>query len=130
MIDFNKNSIFNLTPISIDSVRDDVTFLLVEGETIIDAFKTLRDQLVFTNKRIISVDSQFLSGKRKSYSSLPYSKIQFFAVQTPSFSGRPDKLFPTGELHLFFANGYSAEFDFKEKVDIIRLCKMISAYIL
>ena len=82
-ISFNQSSVFNLKPIPVEAVRNDVCGLLTEGETAVMAFQTVRDQLIFTNKRIISVDVQGLTGKRKSFGSMPFSKIQYFAVQTP-----------------------------------------------
>ena len=126
MINFNKDSIFNLHPIELDKVREEATGLLIEGEELVAAFKTIRDQLVFTNKRIISIDVQGLTGMRRSYSSLPYSKIQFFGVQTAGFL----ELVPDAELMLTFANGSQACFDFKGNVDIGRLCRVISEYVL
>ena len=83
MINFNKDSVFDLKPISTAEVRDEVNGLLIGGEEIACAFKTIRDQLIFTNKRIISVDVQGITGKRKSFSSMPYSKVQFFAIRPP-----------------------------------------------
>lgn len=80
MINFNKDSAFDLKPISIAEVRDEVNGLLIAGEEIACAFKTIRDQLIFTNKRIISVDVQGITGKRKSFCSMPFSKVQFFAI--------------------------------------------------
>lgn len=126
MINFNGNSVWNLKPISVDDVRTEVMSLLVKGEIIAAAFKTVRDQLIFTNKRIISVDVQGLTGTRKSYSSLPYSKVQFFAVQTPGFG----ELVPDSELFLSFSNGFTAKFEFRGPVDIGALGRMISEYVL
>lgn len=80
MINFNNNSAWDLKPINVSEVRDEVNGLLIEGEAVACAFKTVRDQLIFTNKRIISVDVQGITGKRKSFSSMPYSKIQFFSI--------------------------------------------------
>lgn len=77
-INFNQNSTFNLKPINKESVRGEVMGLLVNGEEIAYAFQTVRDQLIFTNKRIIAVDVQGITGKRKSFTTLPYSKIQYF----------------------------------------------------
>ena len=54
MINFNKNSAWNLTPIDLNSIHNEVDGLLINGEMPRMAFKTIRDQLVFTNKRIIS----------------------------------------------------------------------------
>ena len=86
MINFNQDSVWNLKPINGNDVRQEVNGLLIQGEEIIAAFKTVRDQLVFTNKRIISIDVQGITGKRKSFSSMPYSKVQFFTIQTPGFA--------------------------------------------
>lgn len=96
MINFNKNSVWNLKPIDVSAVRSEVTGLLVSGEEIVCAFKTIRDQLVFTNKRIISIDVQGITGTKKSFSSLPYSKVQFFAIQTPGIM----EMVPDAELFL------------------------------
>ena len=125
-VNFNQNSVFNLKQISNDSVRGEVQGLLVNGEEVIYAFQTIRDQLVFTNKRIISIDVQGLTGKRKSFSTMPYSKIQYFSVQTPGFM----ELVPDSELFLMFASGFTATFEFKGQVDIGAIGRMISEYVL
>ena len=76
---------------------------------IVSAFQTVRDQLVFTNKRIIAIDVQGVTGKRKSFTTLPYSKVQFFTIQTPGFM----ELFSDTELLLMFSNGFTAKFEFR-----------------
>lgn len=125
-INFNQNSAWNLKPISTDSVREEVNGLLIGGEQIEMAFQTVRDQLVFTNKRIISIDVQGLTGKRKTYSTMPYSKIQFFSVQTPGLI----ELIPDSELFIMFSNGFTATFEFKGNADIGKIGRMISEYVL
>ena len=77
-VNFNQNSAWNLKPISVDAVREEVNGLLIDGEKVEMAFQTVRDQLIFTNKRIVSVDVQGITGKRKSFSTMPFSKIQYF----------------------------------------------------
>lgn len=126
MINFNKNSGWDLFPINLNDVRKEVEGLLVAGEHMVMAFKTVRDQLVFTNKRIISIDVQGITGRRKSYTSLPYSKIQFFAIQTPGFI----ELVPDSELVIMFSNGFTATFEFKGRVDIGEIGRVISEYAL
>ena len=126
MINFNKNSAFNLKPINVSDVRSEVNGLLIDGEDIVAAFKTVRDQMVFTNKRIIAIDVQGLSGKRKSYASMPYSKVQFFSIQTPGFL----EIFPDSELEIMFSNGFTATFEFKGNVDIGKVGRLISEYTL
>ncbi len=126
MINFNKNSAWDLIPIDLSQIHNDVDGLLVKGERLMMAFRTVRDQLVFTNKRIISIDVQGITGKRRSFTSLPYSKIQFFSVQTAGFM----ELVPDSELFLRFANGFEAVFEFKGRVDIGEIGRMISEYVL
>lgn len=126
MINFNKDSVFNLRQIELDDVRSEVSGLLIDGEEAVMAFQTVRDQLIFTNERIISVDVQGITGKRKSFSSMPYSKIQFFAIQTQGFL----EIFPDSELFLTFTNNFTAKFEFKGNVDIGLIGKMISKYVL
>ena len=125
-VNFNRESVWDLKPIPVRDVRDDVLGLLLEDEEINSAFRTVRDQLVFTNKRIISIDVQGITGRRKSFSSMPYSKIQFFSIQTPGFA----ELVPDSELFLMFSNGFTAKFEFKGGVDIGAIGRMISEYVL
>ena len=125
-VNFNQNSVFNLKPISNDEVRGEVDGLLIVDEKVEFAFKTIRDQLVFTNKRIISIDVQGITGKRKSFATMPYSKIQYFSIQTPGFM----ELFPDSELFVMFTNGFTANFEFKGSVDIGKIGRMLSEYVL
>ena len=125
-ISFNSESVFNLHPIPLSEVQNDVRGLLVRGEECVLAFKTVRDQLVFTNKRIISIDVQGITGKRKSFASMPYTKIQYFSVQTPGFL----ELIPDSELYVMCSNGAAAKFEFKGNTDIGQLGRLISEYIL
>ena len=125
-INFNQNSVFNLKPINPNTVRSEVYGLLINGEEVIYAFQTVRDQLVFTNKRIIAIDVQGITGKRKSFSTMPYSKIQYFSIQTQGFV----ELFPDSELFLMFSSGFTAKFEFKGQVDIGAIGRMISTFVL
>lgn len=126
MINFNANSEWHLKPIEISEVQTEVAGLLIGGEEIVAAFRTIRDQLVFTNKRIISIDVIGITGRKKSFGSLPYSNVQYFSVQTPGFM----ELFPDSELFLMFSNGFTAKFEFHGSVDIGRLGRIISEFIL
>ena len=120
MINFSENAVFNLKPIDEKTVQQDVTKLFVDGEIIIGAYKTIRDQVVFT------IDVQGITGKRKDFSTLPYSKLQYFSVQTPGFA----EFIPDCEMELFFTNGFKARFEFKGNCNIIELGRILSQYVL
>ena len=125
-VNFNQNSTWNLKPISVDAIQGEVNGLLINGEEVVAAFQTVRDQLLFTNKRVISIDVQGITGKRKSFSSMPYSKVQYFSVQTPGFA----EIIPDSELFLMFSSGFTAKFEFRGNVDIGKIGRMISEYVL
>lgn len=125
-INFNENVVWNLKPIDADSIRKEVNGILIPGEEVAMAFKTIRDQLVFTNKRIIAIDVQGVTSQRKSFSMLPYSKVQYFTIQTPGFA----EVFSDAELFLMFSNAFTAKFEFRGNVDIAKIGRMISEYVL
>ena len=93
-------NIMNLKEIGIRDVRQEVPALLTQNEEIVSAFQTVRDQVIFTNKRIFVVNVQGITGKKTSYYSYPYSKIQYFGIETAGV------LDIDSELIFAFANGY------------------------
>ena len=114
----------NLKAINIKDVRSEVKKLLVEGEEIKCAFKTIRDQVIFTNNRIFVVNVKGVTGKKIAYFSYPYSKIQYYGIETAGF------LDIDSELILTFSNGHILQFDFKSNVDIKIINSLISKYVL
>ena len=65
MIDFNNKGFFKLK--QNDEYAERVSALLIDGEHVIDAYKSMRDGVVFTNKRIISVNVQGITGSKKRF---------------------------------------------------------------
>jgi nanoRNase/pAp phosphatase (c-di-AMP/oligoRNAs hydrolase) len=49
---------------------------------------------------------------------MPYSKIQFFTIQTPGFA----EIFSDSEMYVVFSDGTTATFEFNGKTDIGQLC--------
>ena len=72
----------NLKEIPNSSVRSEVIGLFVPGEEVVQFFQSVRDQVVFTNKRVFVVNVQGITGKKVSYFSYPYSKIQYYGIET------------------------------------------------
>jgi len=70
------------TQVSVDSIKKEFAPILVEGEEIAAAYKLIRDMLVFTNKRLILVDKQGMTGTKVEYLTIPYSKISCFAKES------------------------------------------------
>lgn len=55
---------------------------LVENEKVILNYKHVRDRVIFTDKKIIAIDVQGLTGVKKEFKFFPYSKISSFSVET------------------------------------------------
>lgn len=56
--------------------------LLCEGETVEMGFKLIRDRFIFTNKRLILIDKQGVTGRKTEYKSISYKSISRFSVET------------------------------------------------
>lgn len=56
--------------------------LLTSNEQIEMGFKLIRDTFIFTNKRLILVDVQGLTGSKTEYKSIAYKSITRFSVET------------------------------------------------
>ena len=124
MIDFTNGSLFKLALVNPADMAPMVTPMFVEGEEIMLASKAIRDFVVFTNKRIIAVNVQGVTGKKRDFTSLPYKKIQAFSVET---AGTFDL---DSELELWFSGLGKVHFDFTGKFDVGYLSKLIGFYVL
>lgn len=56
--------------------------LLTDSEEIELGFKLVRDTFIFTNKRLILVDVQCLTGSKTEYKSISYKSISRFSIET------------------------------------------------
>lgn len=56
--------------------------LMIEGEEIEVGFKLIRDTFIFTNKRLLLIDVQGLTGSKVEYKSVSYKSVTRFSVET------------------------------------------------
>ena len=122
MIDFKNGALVKLKKAAVNT--SDVEKLLIQGEQIVGCYSGIRDYVVFTTKRVISVNVQGMTGKKKDFTSLPYSKVQAFSVET---SGVLDM---DSELELYFSGLGKITFEFSGQSDIVRIGQMIGEFIL
>ena len=124
MIDFNNASLVKLRPVNDNAFEKMVAPILVNGEEIVRSFQSMRDGVVFTNKRIIAINIQGITGKKTDFTSLPYNKIQAFSVET---AGAFDL---DSELDLWFSGMGRVRLEFIGATDVAHLCKLISEKVL
>ena len=72
----------NAGEVSIEKLNEKYKKLLIDGEDIEMGFKLFRDIFMFTNKRLILVDIQGLTGSKIEYKSIPYKSISRFSIET------------------------------------------------
>ena len=123
MIDFQNGSFIKLSKAN-PEIGKEILPLLVNGEDIIGCYKGMRDYVVFTTKRIVSVNVQGITGKKKDFTSLPYSKIQVFSIETAGV------LDMDSELELYFSGLGKVKFEFSGASDIVKIGQTIGAFVL
>lgn len=124
MIDFNNSAFVKMKQVNPSSVMSDIQPLLINGEQIIGAYKAMRDYCVFTDKRVISVNVQGMTGKKKDFTSLPYSKVTAYSVETAGV------LDMDSELEMYFSGLGKVKFEFTGQSNIVQIGQIISTYIL
>lgn len=123
MIDFTNKTLIKLKPTDLKDGMSTVSNLLIPNEEIGFAFSSMRDKLVFTNKRIIAVNTQGITGKKVDYTSIPYSKIQVFSIET---SGTFDL---DSELDVTISGLGIIRFELSSQTDIKKLGQFLSTFI-
>ena len=124
MIDFNNASFLKLKPVNNNTFAATITPMFVAGEEIIGTYQSIRDGVVFTNKRIIAINIQGITGKKKDFTSLPYSKIQAYSVETAGV------LDLDSELELWFSGLGKIKLEFVARANVAEICRMISMHVL
>ncbi len=122
MIDFNNKGFFKLKQNA--DFADKVKDLLLDDEQIIDAYKSMRDGVVFTDKRIIAVNVQGITGSKKDFTSLPYKNIVAYSIET---SGTFDI---DSELEIYFSAIGQVRFEFTGQSSMLEISKIISKHLL
>lgn len=124
MIDFQNGTFVKLKMVNRPDGVNLVQPLLINGEGIISTYRGIRDYVIFTNKRIISVNVQGMTGKKKDFTSLPYAKISAFSVET---AGHFDL---DSELELWFSGLGKVKFEFSGNSNIVEIGQIIGSFAL
>lgn len=65
-----------------ESALRPIEFMIDEGEEILVAYQGIRDILIITDRKFMTVNKQGFTGKKVEYRVVPLSKISAFAVET------------------------------------------------
>ncbi|PWW29740.1 PH (Pleckstrin Homology) domain-containing protein [Cytobacillus oceanisediminis] len=72
----------NASEAKIEEVQEEFAAVLAPSEQVEKAYRLVRDLFIFTNKRLILVDKQGITGKKVEYHSIPYKSITHFSIET------------------------------------------------
>ena len=125
-MEFRDKPMQNLVRIPEKDICKNAQKLLLDGETVVGAYKTVRDQAVFTTHRIFIVDMQGVTGTRQEIFVLPYRKIVHFGIQTAGF-GDPLQM---SQLTVCYADTHEMSFGFVGQEELLAVARAISRCIL
>ncbi len=115
----------NASEIEVSKIQEDFSQVLSEGERIEKAYRLIRDLFVFTDKRLILVDKQGLTGNKVEYHSLPYKSITHFSVET---AGHFDL---DAELKIWISgNPMPLQKQFNKNLNIYEVQSVLAGYVL
>ena len=125
MIDFNANTFFaRMKKVDNDAFSKTIECFLLDDEQIVGTYQSIRDGIVFTNKRIITINVQGITGKKKDFTCIPYSKITTFSLETAGL------LDLDAELEVYMSAVGKVKFEFTGSTNVLEICKVISKYVL
>ncbi|WP_181163638.1 PH domain-containing protein [Pontibacter mangrovi] len=112
--------------VSIEKLAKEFQPILIDDERIERAYKLIRDMLVFTNKRLILVNKQGLTGSKIDYQSIPYGSIKMFSKESAGIADLDAelKIWLTGE------SEPTIKQDFRKGDNINEAYRVLSKYVL
>jgi hypothetical protein len=115
----------NASEIDANKLQTEFAQVLAPGEKIEKAYQLIRDTFVFTDKRLIFVNRQGLTGNKVEYLSIPYRNITRFSIET---AGTFDL---EAELRLWLTgNPNPIQLQFNKKLSIYAVQSVLASYVL
>lgn len=106
-----------------EKVEAELEKILIPGETVEMAYQLVRDLTVLTDRRIILVDKQGITGKKTEYVSIPYKSIVKFSIET---AGHFDL---DADITLWLSSHREpAKLELRKSGDVTELIRIIAAH--
>lgn len=115
----------NASKIDPTQVYNEFRSVMAAGEEIEQAYQLIRDFFLFTNRRLILVDKQGMTGRKVEYHSIPYKSITHFSVET---AGHFDL---DAELKIWVSGcATPIQKQFNSKLNIYEVQSVLASYVL
>jgi len=72
----------NASKIDVADIQEEFSKVLASNERIEHAYQLIRDYFVFTDKRLVVVNIQGVTGSKKEFHSIPYKSVTHFSIET------------------------------------------------
>lgn len=108
-----------------EKVAKEFEGVLVEGEQVERAFRVVRDLIVFTSKRLVTVNKQGVTGSKQDWTSIPYHRIVYFSKET---RGTLDF---DAEIRIWVQDmAEPLRWEFRKDADVNEVYRVLSQYVL
>ncbi len=115
----------NASEVNVNDIQNEFARILAPNEQIEKAYKLIRDLFLFTDKRLILVDKQGLTGKKVEFHSIPYKNITHFSIET---AGNFDL---DAELKIWLSGSATPiQKQFNKSLNIYELQSVLATYVL
>ncbi len=120
MLDFSKGKFhkYRLSEVKFSDIETEISPLLTIKEEVLAVFKAGRDYVLFTTKRLLTVDKE--NGRKTDFTSIPYTSIDLFAVETAGWMDRD------AELDIFVKGMGKFCFEFDRSTSMAQICHYIA----
>jgi hypothetical protein len=72
----------NASKIGNEEISEEFGKVLAPNERIEHAYQLIRDYFVFTDKRLVVVNKQGITGSKMEFHSIPYKSVTHFSIET------------------------------------------------
>jgi hypothetical protein len=115
----------NASKISPEKIQEEFRQILATGEKVEHAYQLIRDFFVFTDKRLVMVNKQGITGSKMDYHSIPYKSITHFSIET---AGHFDL---EAELKIWISGmATPIQKQFNKKLNIYEVQSVLATYVL
>ncbi|MGI9047521.1 MAG: PH domain-containing protein [Burkholderiales bacterium] len=115
----------NASKIDAAKIQSEFSQILAPSEQVEHAYQLIRDYFVFTNRRLVLVDKQGITGSKVEYHSIPYRSITHFSIET---AGHFDL---DAELKIWISsNPVPIQKQFNKKLSIYEVQSVLASYVL
>jgi hypothetical protein len=115
----------NASEVDASKTQTEFAQILAPEERVDKAYQLIRDMFIFTDRRLVFVNRQGVTGSKVEYQSIPYKSITRFSVETAGHFDRDAEL-------KIWLSGTAAplQLQFNKKLDIYAVQAVLASYVL